>query len=377
MSVEEKDYYGILGVSRSASQEELRKAYRNLAKQYHPDANPDDRSAEERFKEVTEAYEVLRDPQKREAYDRFGVAGVKGGFQSAGGGADFDIFGDSLFGDIFESFFGGGARARGGRGPRPQAGADISYRMSISLEEAASGVEKTIEVPRSETCSACGGSGAKPGTEPETCPKCHGRGQLLYSQGFLSVSRPCDRCEGRGKTISDPCKECRGSGRVRTTRKIKVNVPAGAETGLRLRMTNEGELGRHGGPPGDLYIMIEVEEHPLFERDGDDLLCEFPISFPQAALGSQIEVPTLNGKVRLKIPAGTQSGKIFRLRGKGVVSLRGYGHGDLLVRVVVEVPTKLSSQQRELIQQLAETQEKESGPLSQSFLEKVKKVFGG
>lgn len=377
MTVEEKDYYQILGVSRNASPDDLRKAYRNLAKKYHPDANQDDKQAEERFKEVTEAYEVLRDPEKRMAYDRFGMAGVKGGFQASGGGfGDFDIFGESIFGDLFESVFGGGGRTRS-RGRRAQRGEDIGYRMEITLEEAATGVEKTIEVPRSETCPRCGGTGARAGAQPETCPKCSGRGQLLYSQGFLSVSRTCDQCQGRGQIITSPCSECRGQGRIRTTRNIRVNIPAGADTGLRLRLSNEGELGINGGPSGDLYVAIEVKEHPIFSRKGDDLLCELPITFPQAALGAEITVPTLTGKATLKIPAGTQSGKVFRMRGKGIVSLRGYGQGDLLIRVVVEVPTKLSSREKELIQELASLSEENTGPLSKSFFDKVKEVFGG
>jgi len=376
VTVEEKDYYQILGLSRNASPDEVRKAYRQMAKKYHPDANPDNKQAEERFKEATEAYEVLRDPEKRAAYDQFGMAGVKGGFSSTGGGfGDFDVFGDSIFGDLFESFFGGGPRARA-RGRRPQRGQDIGYRMSITLVEAARGVEKEIDVPRSETCPRCRGTGAKAGTEPTVCPRCGGKGQVLMTQGFLSVSRPCNQCQGRGQIIASPCPECNGQTRVRSIRKIRVAVPPGAEPGLRLRLSGEGELGLYGGPPGDLFVEIEVEEHPIFARDGDDLLCELPVTFPQAALGAEVQVPTLEGKVRLKIPAGTQSGKVFRLRGKGIVSLRGYGRGDMLIRIVVEVPTKLSKRQKELIEELAELSGDSTGPLSKSFLEKVKEVFG-
>ncbi len=378
VTVNEKDYYEILGIPRGASQEDIRKAYRQLAKKYHPDANQDDHTAEERFKEVNEAYEVLKDAEKRAAYDQFGMAGVKGGFQSARGGFGGmdDIFGESIFGDIFESFFGGGASGARTRTRRPQRGQDIAYRMTMSLEEAASGLEKTIEVPRSETCSACGGSGAKAGTEPIRCSKCDGSGQTIYRQGFLSVSRPCDQCQGRGQTIQTPCPECSGRGRVQSMRKIRVNIPAGADTGLRLRLTGEGEAGRHGGPPGDLYVQVEVQPHPIFTRDGDDLLCELPIGFPQAALGAEVEAPTLEGKVRLKVPSGTQSGKVFRLRVKGIFSLRGYGRGDLLILVVVEVPTKLNSRQKELIKELAEISGEDTGPLSKSFFEKLKEVFG-
>lgn len=377
--VDEKDYYQILGISRDASPEEIRKAYRQLAKQFHPDTHPDDKRAGARFREASEAYEVLQNPEKRAAYDRFGMAGVKGGFSTTGAGGgfgDFDLFGDSFFGDIFESVFGGGARTRA-RGRRPQRGQDIGYRMGMSLLEAARGVERTIEVPRSETCPRCEGTGAKAGTEPTVCPKCDGKGQVLLTQGFLSVSRPCDQCRGRGRIIASPCPECKGQGRVQTMRSIKVSVPPGAETGLRLRLNGEGELGLYGGPPGDLYVEIEVEEHPIFARDGDDLLCELPISFAQAALGANVEVPTLESKVRLKVPPGTQSGKIFRLRGKGIVSLRGYGRGDLLIRVAVEVPTKLSKRQKELIQEFGELSGEHPGPLSKNFFEKVKEVFGG
>ncbi len=386
MAVEEKDYYKILGIERNASQDDIRKSYRKLAKKFHPDANQDDKQAEERFKEVSEAYEVLKDPQKREAYDRFGRAGVQGGFQPGGGGgsADFDdIFGESIFGDIFESFFSGGAGGMGGggrgraRGPRPTRGADMAYRLSITLEEAAEGVEKTIEVPRSETCSTCSGSGAKPGTQPKTCPECQGQGQVMYRQGFLSVSRPCGRCGGAGQVIDEPCPKCGGRGRVQTTRRLRVAVPAGADTGLRLRLANEGDLGTHGGPPGDLYVTIEVQKHPIFQREGDDLICEVPISFSQAALGAEVQVPTLGGRVRLKVPAGTQSGRTFRLRGKGIISLRGFGRGDLLIKTLVEVPTKLSARQKELVQELAEISGEHTGPLSKGFFDKVKDMFGG
>jgi molecular chaperone DnaJ len=377
--VEEKDYYRILGVERNASNDEIRKAYRTLAKKYHPDAHPEDREeAEHRFKEVTEAYEVLKDGEKRAAYDRFGAAGVQGGFSSAGG-ADFDdIFGESIFGDIFESFFGGspGGRTRGGRS-RAQRGSDIAYQVSITLEEAVDGVERNIEVPRSETCPKCDGSGAAPGTSPITCPSCSGSGQMYIRQGFLTISRTCDRCQGSGRVAQTPCQECRGQGRVRSMRKLKINIPPGADTGLRLRLVGEGELGTAGGPPGDLYVQIAVEQHPVFVRDGDDLLCDLPISFPQAALGAEVKVPTLKGQVDLRIPAGTQNGKVFRLRGKGIPSLRGYGQGDLLVRVLVEIPTKLNKRQKELVQDLAQELGEDTGPLSKSFLDKVKEAFGG
>ncbi len=372
-----RDYYEVLGVSKTATPEEMKKAYRKLALQFHPDRNSGDPEAEEKFKEATEAYEVLSDPKKREAYDRFGHQGVQGGFQ---GGfnpetfADFtDIFGD--FSDFFEGLFGGGRRAR--RPGGAARGEDLRYDLELSLEEVAHGVEKKIDVPRHEVCETCNGNGCAPGTNPATCTTCNGIGQVRFSQGFFSVSRPCPRCGGRGVIIESPCSTCNGAGRSLKRKKLSIKVPPGAETGLRLKVTSEGESGVRGGPPGDLYIFITVQPHELFERDGDDIVCEVPVSFVQAALGSDIEVPTLFGKARMKIPAGTQTHKMFRLRSKGLPNLRQHGQGDQFVRVVVETPTKLTQRQKELLEEFAKISGEQHNPITQSFFDKVKEVFGG
>ena len=372
-----RDYYEVLGVSKTATPEELKKAYRKLALQYHPDRNSGDPEAEDKFKEATEAYEVLSDPKKREAYDRFGHQGVQGGF---GGGfnpdtfADFsDIFGD--FSDFFEGLFGGGRRAR--RPGGAARGEDLRYDLELTLEEVAHGIEKKIDVPRHESCEACNGSGCAPGTSPATCATCNGMGQVRFSQGFFSVSRPCPRCGGRGVIIESPCTTCNGAGRTLKRKKLSIKVPPGAETGLRLKVTSEGERGVRGGPPGDLYIFITVSPHELFERDGDDIVCEVPVSFVQAALGADIDVPTLFGKARMKIPAGTQTHKMFRLRGKGLPNLRQHGQGDQFVRVVVETPTKLTQRQKELLEEFAKISGEQHNPITQSFFDKVKEIFGG
>ncbi len=372
-----RDYYEVLGVSKSVTPEDLKKAYRKLALQYHPDRNSGDPEAEEKFKEATEAYEVLSDPKKREAYDRFGHQGVQGGF---GGGfnpeafSDFsDIFGD--FSDFFEGLFGGGRRAR--RPGGAARGEDLRYDLELSMEEVAHGVEKKIDVPRHESCETCNGNGCAPGTNPATCTTCNGLGQVRFSQGFFSVSRPCPRCGGRGVIIESPCSTCNGAGRTLKRKKLSIKVPPGAETGLRLKVTGEGERGIRGGPPGDLYIFITVKPHELFERDGDDIVCEVPVSFVQAALGADIEVPTLFGKARMKIPAGTQTHKMFRLRGKGLPNLRQHGQGDQFVRVVVETPTKLTQRQKELLEEFAKISGEQHNPITQSFFDKVKEVFGG
>ncbi len=378
---EKRDYYEVLGLNKSASKEEIKKSYRKLALKYHPDRNPGDTKAEDRFKEATEAYEVLSDPQKRQNYDQFGHAGVSGAGFGTGdfGGAAFrdfqDIFGD--FSDIFDHFFGGvGGRSRRSRS-RVQRGDDLRYDMEISLIEAYHGVEKEIDVPRQAVCDSCNGNGCAPGYSPETCSQCGGTGQVSMSQGFFSISRPCNRCGGTGQSIKNPCVKCHGSGRVMTRRKVQIKVPPGTLTGLKLKVQGEGEPGYFGGPPGDLYIVLSVSPHPIFQRDGDNILCDVPISITQAALGAEISVPTLNGKVNMKIPAGTQTGKIFKLNGKGMPNLRGYSRGDQLVRVTVETPTKLNARQRELLEEFAEISGEQTNPKSQSFFDKVKQVFGG
>jgi len=373
-----RDFYEVLGVERDATIDALKKAYRKLALQYHPDRNSGDPEAEEMFKEATQAYEVLSDPNKRESYDRFGHQGVQGGF---GGGFNAEAFSD--FGDIFGNFseffdeIFGGSRRGSSRAGGVARGGDLRYDVEITLEEAATGIEKTIEVPRHEACETCDGNGCAPGTSPVTCTNCHGAGQVRFSQGFFSISRPCPRCGGRGASIESPCSGCSGSGRFLTRRKLTVKVPAGTDTGLRLKVSGEGEGGIRGGPPGDLYIFLAVRPHEIFDRDGDDIICEVPISFIQAALGAEIEVPTLSGKARMKVPAGTQTHKIFRLRGKGLPNLRGHGGGDLFARVVVETPTKLNARQKELLEEFAKISGEQHNPIIQGFFEKVKDVFGG
>ncbi len=378
---DKRDYYEVLGVSRSASKEEIKKAYRKLALKYHPDRNPGDKKAENKFKEATEAYEILSDESKRRNYDQFGHAGVGSGFDAGGfgGGAAFrdfqDIFGD--FSDIFGEFFGGGARTRGGRRSRVRRGDDLRYDLEITLMEAYQGTEKHIEVPRQTMCDGCQGSGCAPGHKPSTCPQCRGTGQISMTQGFFSISRTCNRCGGAGTIITNPCVKCHGTGRVMTRNKVHVKVPPGALTGLKLKVSGEGEAGLNGGPPGDLYIVIIVQPHEIFDREGDDIICEVPISITQAALGTEMKVPTLDGKVKMKIPAGTQTGKVFRLSGKGMPSLRGYGHGDQLVRVVVETPKRLTPRQRELLEEFAQISGEETNPQSRSFFDKVREVLGG
>jgi len=377
---EKRDYYEVLGVDRNASVEEIKKAYRKLALKYHPDRNPGDKQAEDRFKEATEAYEVLASVEKRRMYDQFGHAGVgaggPGGFEFTGQAfTDFsDIFGD--FSDLFEGLFGGvglgGRRSRS----RVRRGDDLRYDLQITLKEAFTGVEKTVEIPKQVACEACDATGCAPGTQPESCPQCRGTGQVTASQGFFSISRTCSRCGGRGAVISNPCVACHGTGRVLKRQKVNVRVPRGSESGLKLKIPGEGEVGVGGGPPGDLYIFLTVTHHPLFVRDGDDLLCEVPISITQAALGTEIKVPTMDGRAKVKIPSGTQSGKIFRLRGHGMPNLRGYGYGDQLVRVVVETPTKLTARQRQLLEEFARAGGEECHPQSKSFFDKVKQVFG-
>ncbi|MBT0665034.1 molecular chaperone DnaJ [Geobacter pelophilus] len=371
---EKRDYYEILEVHKNASETEIKKAYRKLAIQFHPDKNQGDKASEDKFKEVSEAYEILSDPEKRAQYDRFGHAGVSGNNFGGAGGFGFGAgtpFGD-IFSDIFGDVFGGGGARQRGRGRR---GDDLQYTLDISFEDAANGLETKIDVPYAKRCDTCGGSGAKPGTEPKTCPTCRGAGQVRFQQGFFSVSRTCSHCNGEGKILDNPCGTCRGSGSVKDTKTLSVKVPPGVETGNRLKLTNEGGQGTKGGGNGDLYVLINVREHPIFSREGNDVICETPISFTQAALGAEIQIPTLDGKVSLKIPEGTQSGKIFRLRGKGIPVLQGYGRGDQLVVVRVETPTNLNRQQRELLEEFARISSEDVHPMGKSFLDKVMDMF--
>ncbi|MEK6692689.1 MAG: molecular chaperone DnaJ [Nitrospirota bacterium] len=361
-----KDYYGILGIHKNASDTEIKKVYRKLALKYHPDRNPGNKASEEKFKEINEAYGCLSDPQKRAYYDQFGVAeGIGAG---TGFGGFSDIF-DDIFGDFFGTFTG---RTR----TRPQKGVDLRYDLDIEFEESVFGVEKKIKVPRWVTCPACEGSGSKAGKGPITCTACKGAGQIRYQQGFFSVSRTCGHCHGEGRIITDPCPECGGRKKIERERMISVRVPAGVETGSRLKLSGEGELGTFGGPPGDLYIIINVRPHPIFEREGDDILCRVSISFPMAALGGDIEVPTLDGKANLRIPSGTQSGKLFKLKEKGIPRLRGYGRGDEIVAVVVEVPTKLNARQKELLGEFARLSGEDLNHQGRGFMEKVRDLFG-
>ncbi|MBI5642187.1 MAG: molecular chaperone DnaJ [Deltaproteobacteria bacterium] len=369
MSMEEKDFYKILGVERGASDEEIKKAYRRLAHEFHPDKHSGDKDKEEKFKLINEAYENLKDPDKRAQYDRFGYVGSgqgQQGYRDAGFGADFQ----DIFGEVFSDFF-GGARRR----PGPERGADLRYDLDISFEEAAFGAEKTINIPRTVNCSACNGSGAKPGTQPTVCSGCRGTGQVRFQQGFFSISRPCSTCHGTGAVIKDPCTECRGAGKVRTVSTLTVKVPPGVDTGSRLRLTGEGEYGERGGIPGDLYIVMSVSPHPIFRRENDDIICEVPISFPQAALGAEIEVPTLEGQVKLKIPPGTQSGKVFRLKNKGIASVHTGRRGDAQVILKVETPSKLNKRQKELLEEFAEISGEDTTPLRKNFFSKVKEIF--
>ncbi len=373
-----RDYYEVLGVSKSASKDEIKKAYRKLSKKFHPDINKEPDAAE-KFKEVKEAYEILSDDQKRAHYDQFGHTDPNQGF--GGGGGDFGGFGG--FEDIFNTFFGGGGSGSRRRDPNaPRQGADLQYTMTISFEEAAFGKETDIEIPREETCDTCHGSGAKPGTKPETCEHCHGTGQLNVEQntpfGKIVNRRVCNYCNGTGKEIKQKCSTCGGKGKVKKRRKIHVKIPAGIDDGQQLRMAGQGEAGTNGGPAGDLYIVFHVREHEFFERDGDDIYCEMPITFVQAALGDEIEVPTLHGKVKLKVPAGTQTGTKFRLKGKGVPNVRGYGVGDQHILVRILTPTKLTDKQKQLLKEFSDV----SGtvPLGEhekSFFSKVKRAFKG
>ncbi len=367
-----KDFYSILGVSRDASEEDLKSAFRKLALKYHPDRNPDDKSAEEKFKEINEAYSVLSDPEKRRMYDLYGTS--MGSASSEGFG--FSDFGFHMggFEDIFSEFF-GDVFGRGAK-TRAQKGADLRYNLEIDFKDAVSGADKFITYPTHQTCTDCSGTGAKEGTAIDVCPDCNGNGQVSYQQGFFSVTRTCGRCKGQGRTVRELCPNCRGTGSVRKDKKVSVRVPAGVDNGTRLKLRGEGEPGKHGGPPGDLYVMISVKPHPLFERVGNNVICGIPLSFPQAALGCEIEAPTLEGKEKLKVPPGTQAGTEFILKRKGVPVLNGFGRGDFIVRIIIEVPKKLTKDQKELLREFEEISGGQTGPLGKSFLEKVKEIFG-
>jgi molecular chaperone DnaJ len=378
--VSKRDYYEILGVARTATDVQIKSAYRKLALQYHPDRNPGDAAAEERFKEAAEAYAIISDTDKRSAYDRFGHAGVSG---AGAGGFDPNAFAgfEDIFGNLGDLFgFGdmfGGRRRRGG----PQRGADLRYDLEISFEESFTGTETTIQIPREETCETCKGSGAAPGSAPVTCDRCKGSGQLRFQQGFLTVARPCSNCRGSGKTISKPCQACRGAGRVGRERKITAKIPAGIATGQRLRLYGEGEHGSAGGPAGDLYVVVHVQDHDVFHREEDDLYCDLPVTFPTMALGGTVQVPTMTGDEEVKVPAGTQPGARFKLRGKGMPNVGGRGQGDLYAIARISVPKKLTKEQKHLLEELARTlpQEKaEPGDdeTEKPFFDKVKDIFG-
>jgi molecular chaperone DnaJ len=366
-----KDYYEVLGVNRDASEDAIRKAYRKLAMKWHPDRNPDNPKAEERFKEAKEAYEVLTDPSKRAAYDQYGHAGVDPA-AAAGAGGGFRDFSDA-FGDIFGDIFGGG-RSRS----NVYRGADLRYNLEISLEEAARGTETRIRIPALAECETCHGSGAKPGTSPSTCTTCGGHGQVRMQQGFFSIQQTCPKCHGSGRMITSPCQSCQGAGRIKQHKTLAVKIPPGVDEGDRIRLSGEGEAGVNGGPSGDLYVVIHIKPHPVFQRDHNDLHCEMPVSFTTAALGGEIEIPTLDGYAKIRIPPETQTGKVFRLRGKGIKGVRSSSHGDLLCHVVVETPVNLTPRQKELLQEFEAINQKDSArhnPKAKSWMDKVREFF--
>ena len=372
-----RDYYEVLGLNRDASDEEIKKSYRKLAMKHHPDRNPDDKSAEDKFKEAKEAYEVLSEPEKRRAYDAYGHAGVN---PQMGGGGDGQGFGgfSEAFGDIFGEIFGGQRGGRGG-GPQVYRGADLRYNLEISLEQAARGTETKIRIPTLEECTTCAGSGAKKGTSAKTCHTCGGVGQVRMQQGFFSIQQTCPTCHGTGKVIPEPCPTCNGAGRTKQHKTLSVKIPSGVDDGDRIRLAGEGEAGVNGGPPGDLYVVVQLKAHSVFQRDGADLHCEMPISFTVAALGGEIHIPTLDGEAKIKIPAETQSGQVFRLRGKGIKPVRQTSAGDLMCHVVVETPVRLTDRQRELLHELGERLPgglyDRHNPRAKSFMDKVKSFF--
>jgi molecular chaperone DnaJ len=374
-----RDYYEVLGVNRGATDEEIKKAYRKLAVKFHPDKNPGDKSSEDKFKEIGEAYEALSDSQRRAAYDQYGHAAFDprarasraGGFGGGGFHDPFEIFREVFGGgSIFDSFFGGGMDPS-----QPRRGDDLRYDLEITLEEAALGCEKEISVTKPDRCDSCEGSGMEHGSKIRTCSTCGGRGQVLTSRGIFSIAQTCPHCQGAGRILEKPCKVCHGEGKRQHSSRIKLRIPAGVDAGSRLRSAGNGEAGFRGGPPGDLYVMLHIKAHEIFQRDGDDLLCEVPVSFVQAALGAEIEVPTLDGRATIKISPGTQPGTVFRVKGKGVKNLQGYGHGDLHVRIQVEVPTRLTAEQKDRLQAFAESCGEDANPISKSFFEKARKLF--
>ena len=375
-----RDYYEVLGVNRDASDEEIKKAYRKLAMKFHPDRNPDNPKAEEQFKEAKDAYEILSDKQKRGAYDQFGHAGVDPSAAGAGmGGAGMGGFADALS-DIFGDIFGGGRGGGGGGRSGVYRGADLRYNLEVNLEDAARGTETRIRIPTMAECDTCHGSGAKKGSEPKTCPTCGGHGQVRMQQGFFSIQQTCPKCHGTGRYIADPCNTCHGAGRVKQHKTRSVKIPAGIDEGDRIRLSGEGEPGVNGGPAGDLYVQVHLKPHTVFQRDHDDLHCEMPVSFTTAALGGEIEIPTLDGVAKLKVPAETQTGRVFRLRGKGIKGVRSIGHGDLLCHVVVETPVSLTERQRELLREfddLSRSNSAKHNPKAEGRLAKVRDFFGG
>jgi molecular chaperone DnaJ len=370
--LEKRDYYEVLGVGREAGEQELKSAYRKLAHQFHPDKNPGDTEAEERFKEASEAYAVLSDPEKRARYDRFGHANGQNPFEGFGFGGAAGATINDIFGDIFGEMFGGGRRPRA----RPR-GADLRYHLEIAFEEAAFGTTARIQIPRPKRCDTCKGSGSKPGTSPRVCPTCGGAGEIRLTQGFFSIARTCHHCGGAGRIVVEKCADCGGAGMQREEATVEVKVPAGVDTGTRLKLSGEGEPApQPGSAPGDLYVVVQVREHPIFRREDVDVICDLPITFTQAALGSQIDAPTLDGPTKLKIPAGTQSGKTFRLRGKGIPSLSGSGRGDQHIRVHVETPTHLTKEQRELLERFAAISGEQTDPVTRTFWQKAGELFG-